>query len=175
MNARHNAIKPDGTSLKGRYRYCDARHTMLLNSFLNCIKTIFKPSSDCQTAKRPRILCVDDNDFVRDGICSFLSINGLESESAKSGYDALHLLTFRPESIDFLVTDHRMPDMNGLELVRNARATAFSGKILIYSTMLHAEELAAYQELAVDAILLKNGNPVQLLTVIKELQQMYYD
>ena len=124
-----------------------------------------------EAGKRPRVLYVDDNDFVRDGFCSIFSVKGWSCESANSGIDALSKLTFWPESIDFLITDHQMAGMNGLEFVRRVRATDFKGKILVYSTMLRADERAAYQELEVDAIIPKTGNVNLIFEAIKELQQ----
>jgi two-component system response regulator QseB len=97
-------------------------------------------------------------------------MKGPELESAKDGYDALHLLTFYPDSIDVLITDHQMPKMDGLELVRNVRATAFTGRILVYSTMLSETDRTAYQETGVDEIVHK-GNPALLLNAIKGLMK----
>lgn len=124
----------------------------------------------CQAVGPPRFLCVDDNDFVRDAICSILNNKGWDWESAAGCNDALQWLASCSESIDILITDHQMPEMNGLEFVRKVRATAFTGKILIYSTLLTREERAAYEELAVDAIVPKTGNPELLLKAIEELQ-----
>jgi CheY-like chemotaxis protein len=124
-----------------------------------------------QPRKCPRVLYVDDNDYVRDGFCSVLSVKGWDCESINNGDDALIKLASCPESIDFLITNHQMPGMNGLEFVRKVRATAFTGKILVYSTMLHTEEQAAYQELEVDAIVPKTGNVELIFKTIEELQQ----
>jgi CheY-like chemotaxis protein len=142
---------------------------------MNSIETINDPAAESrsyrgQAGRCPRILYVDDNDFVRDGFCSVLSVKGWSCESANSGLDALSKLTFWPESIDFLITDHQMAEMNGLEFVRQVRATDFKGKILVYSTMLHAEERAAYEELKVDAIVPKTGNVDRIFKAIKDLQ-----
>jgi CheY-like chemotaxis protein len=123
------------------------------------------------TAKYPRFLYVDDNELVRDAVCSILIQKGWGCKSATDGKDALQWLTSCPESIDILITDHRMPGMNGLEFVRKVRATAFTGRILVHSTILHGAEQAAYEELKVDAIVPKTGNPEPLLKVIEELRQ----
>lgn len=143
---------------------------------MNSVKTIVGPEADLwpyldEAEKCPRVLYVDDNDFVRDGFCSVFSVKGWSCESVSSGNDALIRLTSWPESIDFLITDHQMEGMNGLELVRRVRATDFKGKILVHSTMLRAEERTAYQELEVDAIIPKTGNVYQIFEAIEKLQQ----
>lgn len=144
---------------------------------MNSAKTITSPAADSwpyldQAEKCPRVLYLDDNDFVRDGFCSVFSVKGWSCESASNGIDALSRLTFWPESIDFLITDHQMAGMNGLEFVRRVRATDFKGKIMVYSTMLRAEEQAAYQELNVDAIIPKTGNVNRIFEAIEKLQQV---
>jgi CheY-like chemotaxis protein len=143
---------------------------------MNSAKTITGPAADSgpyldQAEKCLRVLYVDDNDFVCDGFCSVFSVKGWSCESASSGNDALIKLTSWPESIDFLITDHQMAGMNGLDLVRRVRATDFKGKILVYSTTLRAEEQAAYQELKVDAIIPKTGNVNRTFEAIEKLQQ----
>jgi len=144
--------------------------------FMSSAKTTTGPAADSwpcldQAEKFPRVLYVDDNDFVRDGFCSVFSVKGWSCESASNGIDALSKLTFWPESIDILITDHQMAGMNGLELVRQVRATDFKGKILVYSTMLRTEEQAAYEELEVDAIIPKTGNVSRIFEAIEKLQQ----
>jgi CheY-like chemotaxis protein len=124
-----------------------------------------------QAEKCPRVLYVDDNDFVRDGFCSAFSVKGWNCESASSGNDALIKLSSGPESIDFLITDHQMAEMNGLELVRRVRSTDFKGKILVYSTMLRDEDRTLYEELEVDVIIPKTGNVNRIFEAIEKLQQ----
>src|SRR5580658_9682609 len=120
-----------------------------------------------QAAKYPRFFYVDDNDFVRNQICSILIEKGWGCKSTADGNEALQWLASCDESIDILITDHRMPGMNGLEFVRKVRATAFTGRILVHSTMLHSEEQAAYEELEVDAIVPKTGDPELLIKAIE--------
>jgi CheY-like chemotaxis protein len=124
----------------------------------------------CPIAKRLRFLYVDDSEFVSQAICSILINKGWDCKSATSGNAALQCLTSSPESIDILITDHQMPEMSGLEFVRKVRTTAYTGKILVHSTMLHGEVRAAYEELEVDAIVPKTGNPQLFLKAIQELQ-----
>jgi CheY-like chemotaxis protein len=123
-----------------------------------------------RAARHPRILCVDDHEFVRDQICALLLRKGWGCQSASGGAEALHWLTACREPVDLLITDHRMPGMSGLELVRQVRAANFTGKILVHSSLLLNLERAAYQELNVDAIVAKTGNPEPLLQAIAALQ-----
>ena len=67
-----------------------------------------------------RLLVVDDEVNARTALASLLSDEGYDVETARDGSDALEkLASFAP---DVLVTDVRMPHMDGLELLRRARA-----------------------------------------------------
>ena len=62
------------------------------------------------------------------------------------------------QPIDLLITDHRMPGMDGVDLVRKARAQGYKNKVLIHALRLLDEEKSAYESLGVDGILWKSGN-----------------
>jgi diguanylate cyclase (GGDEF)-like protein len=64
----------------------------------------------------PRILVVDDKADVRDSICEYLRMTGLESESADSAEDALILI--QQTHFDVVIADIEMPGLGGLELTR---------------------------------------------------------
>jgi YesN/AraC family two-component response regulator len=58
---------------------------------------------------------------------------GFEVITASDGMDAL--TQFKAHSGDFgaIVTDHDMPHMNGMELVRSVREIGFKGRIVVMS------------------------------------------
>jgi two-component system, cell cycle sensor histidine kinase and response regulator CckA len=66
-----------------------------------------------------RVLVVDDQREIRDVVDRVLRAAGYESTLAASGPDALELLE-AGVATDLLLTDLRMPDMNGDELARHA-------------------------------------------------------
>ncbi len=67
---------------------------------------------------KPVILCVDDEQNVRDVLRRMLARLGTVV-LASSGLEALEIIKSRP--VDLLITDQRMPEMTGIELVRAAR------------------------------------------------------
>ncbi|MFT3707543.1 MAG: response regulator [Archangium sp.] len=69
-------------------------------------------------AAKPLILCVDDEQNVLDVLKRMFERLG-SVLTAGSGPEALEILRSQP--VDLLITDQRMPDMTGIELVRNAR------------------------------------------------------
>jgi two-component system response regulator ChvI len=66
-----------------------------------------------------RVAVVDDDDEFRRALCFHLSDQGLEAISCSGGRAALELLG--TESVDVILLDWRMPDMNGLEVLRELR------------------------------------------------------
>ena len=62
------------------------------------------------------VLVVDDEDFIREPIVEMLRRLEFRVDSASSGQDALKELEERPYT--FLLTDIRMPEMDGLELIK---------------------------------------------------------
>jgi DNA-binding NtrC family response regulator len=63
-----------------------------------------------------RVLVVDDRVEMAEMIADDLSSRGYDGMAVTSGQEALRLL--RTERIDVLVTDLRMPEMDGLDLLR---------------------------------------------------------
>jgi len=71
-----------------------------------------------------RILVVDDDTGTLNALKAYLASAGHEAVVAKDGYQALSAIrasTDRAESIDLLVTDLKMPGIDGLELIRAAK------------------------------------------------------
>jgi two-component system NtrC family response regulator len=67
-----------------------------------------------------RILVVDDEATQRELVCGFLKKQGYEVLAASSGERALEV--FRQEPVELILTDQRMPNFSGLELLKAARA-----------------------------------------------------
>ena len=65
------------------------------------------------------ILIVDDDDLIRSFITTVLVEDGYWVEEAKSGGEGLGKLKGGP--FDLVMTDLRMPDMSGLELIREGQ------------------------------------------------------
>jgi CheY-like chemotaxis protein len=78
-----------------------------------------------EIAETPRlqglsILVVEDDADCRELLCEFLSLTGATCVMARSGREAFPALVARPP--DILLSDIRMPDGDGFELIRRVRA-----------------------------------------------------
>jgi two-component system NtrC family response regulator len=67
-----------------------------------------------------RILVVDDEATQRELVCGFLKKQGYEVFAAPDGERALEL--FHQEPVELILTDQRMPNLSGLELLKATRA-----------------------------------------------------
>ena len=70
-------------------------------------------------SERPRLLVVDDDPSVRDLLARTLTQADYDVDTAEDGPAALERL--RAAAYDLLITDLRMPGMDGLSVIREAR------------------------------------------------------
>lgn len=76
-----------------------------------------RPREEPAAAPRSTILVVDDEAGVRVMVARMLSLNGYAVVSAQSGEEALAIVQDYAAPIDLVLTDVRMPEMSGPELV----------------------------------------------------------
>ena len=69
---------------------------------------------------RSRVLLVDDHDVGRRSLARLLDALGFDVTSAADGASALAALEVGPR-FDYLLTDVRLPDLDGREIVEIAR------------------------------------------------------
>ena len=67
-----------------------------------------------------RVLIVDDEAVVRNGIKRALQNKGITASLAETGLEALNLL--KEKSFDLILLDIRLPEMDGLEVLKSVRA-----------------------------------------------------
>ena len=101
------------------------------------------------------ILVVEDEKAVAHMIAMVLGGPASKVATARSGWEALIRIGVTAQPFDVVITDHRMPRMTGLQLVRRLRAQNFGGKILVLSGHLSDEDIRAYEELSVDMMMSK--------------------
>ncbi len=110
---------------------------------------------------------VDDN---RDGLLvrrALLEEIGCCVSIALNGEEGLKL--FQPGKFDVVVTDYRMPRMNGGELIQRIRALEPGARIILLSGFVEPLGLTE-QNTGADAVLTKSANePAQLLRTVKRL------
>ena len=88
--------------------------------------------SDC----KHKLLVVDDEAVIRDGMRRILEAEGHEVETFASGHVAIQRM--QVEDFDLVITDLKMPGMNGMEVLRSIKALLPEVPVIIitgYSTV----------------------------------------
>ena len=115
----------------------------------------------------PSILLVDDN---RDGLLvrrSLLEELGYRVQIALNAEDGLSL--FETGKFDVIVTDFRMPRMNGRELIQRIRKLDPNARVILLSGFVEPLGLTE-QNTGADSVIHKSANePAQLLRSVKRL------
>ncbi len=124
------------------------------------------------TALKPlRILYAEDMRELRQIAQMSLTRQGHSIECCEDGREAFTRLKSAPEAFDVVITDHHMPNMNGLEFIGSLRRSLpFTGKIVVFCSELSPQVSAAYSEFNVDAFLKKPVFPSALREVLVRLQ-----
>ena len=69
--------------------------------------------------KTVSILVVDDEENAREGLSKILSKEGYSVETAANGKEAIDII--KDQSLDLVITDMRMPMMDGFEVLREIK------------------------------------------------------
>jgi len=78
-----------------------------------------KPPERSATNARPRILVVDDEPSIRDLLAKTLALAEYDVDVAADGRSALERI--RHEAYDLLIADLKMPGIDGLSVIREAK------------------------------------------------------
>jgi two-component system chemotaxis response regulator CheY len=128
----------------------------------------YQDQKSASPQKALRVMHVDDMKQLCEIVKQSLERDGHVVESFSDGASALARVKEAPTAFDLFISDHHMPKMNGLEVVRELRRIDFKGKIFIYSSEIDEDVNAVYLTLKVDMVLPK---PI----VLPELKQLLAD
>jgi CheY-like chemotaxis protein len=95
---------------------------------------------------------------------------GHQVEVATDGRAAVSRVEADPGYFQLIVTDTRMPRLDGFGLVKQARSAGFAGKIIVFANSLSLEERQRYADLRVDRVIDKPGKTGELISAISELK-----
>ncbi|GIF06995.1 response regulator [Actinoplanes siamensis] len=118
---------------------------------------------------RPLIIVAEDDGDIRELLTLALEKAGYRVVGAGTGSAAARLLTTtRPSG---LITDVRMPDMNGMELCRLARREHATRDIaiLMFSASSHRHDIEAGLNAGADRYLPKPLRPRQIVAELEEV------
>lgn len=104
---------------------------------------------------KPKILVVDDSPTIRKFITIALKVKGFEILSASDGMEALELLP--NESIDLVITDLNMPNIDGFNLIERIRTNDNfqDTPIIVMSNLSDAEDIQRAMNLGANSYIVK--------------------
>jgi EAL domain-containing protein (putative c-di-GMP-specific phosphodiesterase class I)/ActR/RegA family two-component response regulator len=123
------------------------------------------------------VLVVDDDYIIHHVTTVILNDLGIKSvQSALSGSLALDIINQSSDSIDVVIFDLNMPDMDGVKLMRHLAKLQFSGAIIITSgedarILRTVEKLAIEHALQVLGVLQKPVLPAKIRELLELLDQ----
>ena len=114
------------------------------------------------------ILLVEDDAVLLENIALELEMQGYEVKQASNGKQAIKQLDDR--SIELIISDISMPEMDGLELLEHVRGTAqLAGMPFIFlSAFSNEESKHKANELGVDGYVVKPFQPSELTRIIQD-------
>lgn len=115
--------------------------------------------------RRPRVLLVDDHDLGRRTLARLLEALGFDVTSVVDGTSALEALRTAPEP-DYVLTDVRLPDFDGREVVHAARQLVPTPRIALITGW--DIEPGEPDRIGVDWVFLK---PVNIQDLVAKLQE----
>jgi len=125
--------------------------------------------------KIKNVLVVDDNKNNRNIINQILRLKGINTDEAKSGFEALQLLS-ENNTYDVIILDYHMPYMDGIETIKKIRESFYSiddekqPALLLYSSSSDADVVQKVKSLGVTKRLTK---PVKMKEIYACLSSLF--
>jgi CheY-like chemotaxis protein len=116
------------------------------------------------------ILCVDDDTSILGALSKLLRSAGYDTELAKNGFVALQKVNQNPRQFQAIITDLRMPGMDGFALVEQCRRAGYGGPFVIYAGMISPESRQQLHELGVHRVIAKPGSADELVSTLREIE-----
>ena len=113
----------------------------------------------------PRVLIIDDDPAFCTLLRNFLTKNNYETQeaySAKEGIRAVYDQTF-----DIILIDYRLPDMDGLELLKNIKKRYFHLPVIIMTNYANIKTAVKAMQLGAFEYVTKPINPDEILLSIR--------
>lgn len=110
---------------------------------------------------------MDDESCIRRLNAEMLLRSGYHVDTAEDGADAWRALG--AERYDLLITDHNMPKVTGVELIKKVRGARMALPVIMATATLPEAEFAKYPWLQPDAMLLKPYTVGDMLKTVREV------
>ena len=116
------------------------------------------------------ILLTDDSKSIRAVIATVLKVAGYNVIEAGDGQEGIDVLN-SGETVDMVITDLNMPNMNGIEFIWEIRKLSdhVFTPICMLTTESEQEKLQQGESISTDAWINKPIQPVKVLTIVQDI------
>lgn len=115
-----------------------------------------------------RVLLVDDHALFRIGLAELLERRGIQVVAAE-GSSRGGIMLAVSEKPDVILLDMRMPDMNGLEVLRELRKRKIDLPVVILTTSREENDVIASLQGGAQGYLLKDMEPDDLIIALEKI------
>ena len=116
-----------------------------------------------------KILLVEDENFTRQELERFLKKRVGKVLTAKNGFEGLEILN--NSEIDMVIADLKMPNMDGLEMLRKAREIGYNGPVIIISALSDTHTILEAIDMDIVKYIVKPIDTDELMEVIIKLSK----
>ncbi|SCA63679.1 hypothetical protein SCG7086_AZ_00120 [Chlamydiales bacterium SCGC AG-110-P3] len=120
-----------------------------------------------QNPQANTVLIVDDENTFTDALREVLQESGLSVSIAHDGVEALRSLETNPSSV--VITDLNMPEMGGVELIKEARSRGLSSDFVICTGYPSEMTQREVKQLEVARYFTKPVKLEELMTAVRDL------
>ncbi|CAM4434376.1 CheY-like chemotaxis protein [Paenibacillus endophyticus] len=148
--------------------------TVSISTHLNKPKAVVDSEKKVHTMKdghTANLLIVDDQYSIRLMLSELFTASGIRVFEAETGVVALDICSI--ESIDCVLLDLKLPDMDGIEILQGIRSIAREVPVVLISAYASPEKLEDAVALGVSQCFTKPFDIIELKNVVLQLCDQY--
>ena len=120
------------------------------------------------------VFIIDDQEIIREGLKMMLSLYDTKIRiigEAKNGKEGLNLISSIKDSIDIVLTDIKMPVLDGVEFTKIAKELFPQIKVIVLTTFNEDEYILNSLKNGAYGFLLKDSKGDELVSAIKSVNK----
>ena len=117
----------------------------------------------------PKILAVEDNRSVTLSMGFVFAEPRYQFDYIENGVDALKVVEAQSHPYDVIIVDQQLPELSGLEFVRELRERGISAKVIVVAAVLPSDVRLGYEQMGVEIIFSKPFDVLQLRSAVDSL------
>ena len=118
------------------------------------------------------ILCVDDDQGVLRSLKRLLTADGHSVTTETDPLEALAGIKANPGALQLVITDLRMPGLDGPAFIQRARADGYAGEFFVVTGSIEDYDRSRFRDLDIRFVFEKPVDAALLLDAVRELERV---